>query len=428
MCFQDVISMVKSEKGNDMATHRGFRFIKHQKSGDGTKQYWKCDKTMVKATTASQPRTPICSNPVAPSLSKSAVRKQVRRVRIKHQIPVVEARRVEDVDIPAAMLYALLKNKSRTTYLKLFRMIRNLWPDFRPTSFSVDFELAAIQALQETFPVVFLLDESSSVKLSSDILFGRILFGSILFRCVILFVRVLSGRILYGGIIFSGNLLDGFFCLYSLGCSKKNQRVKALERQESSHLNLVVCLKVVGGLFESIYKPEEEDSCSTTSPPELSSSCNPPAPSYPPLISAPLEETEKMCAEVSSASFLLDSGTSSPRLPDYFVPIQEQPLEPAFVGPRPMGSPSIAIFPTSGYPGSQRIAGTKQQQNVLGKAGHLNEKEDAEEHQLADEHNDQESVSTKQSSCNSTPFVLVNCLNGSSAGRSAKKTTNSSHC
>uniref|UniRef100_A0A915DLL6 FLYWCH-type domain-containing protein n=1 Tax=Ditylenchus dipsaci TaxID=166011 RepID=A0A915DLL6_9BILA len=102
MCFQDVISMVKSEKGNDMATHRGFRFIKHQKSGDGTKQYWKCDKTMVKATTASQPRTPICSNPVAPSLSKSAVRKQVRRVRIKHQIPVVEARRVEDVDIPAA--------------------------------------------------------------------------------------------------------------------------------------------------------------------------------------------------------------------------------------------------------------------------------------------------------------------------------------
>uniref|UniRef100_A0A915EDY8 MULE transposase domain-containing protein n=1 Tax=Ditylenchus dipsaci TaxID=166011 RepID=A0A915EDY8_9BILA len=51
-----------------------------------------------------------------------------------------------------SVLYALLKNKSRTTYLKLFRMIRNLWPDFRSTSFSVDFQLAAIQALQETFP------------------------------------------------------------------------------------------------------------------------------------------------------------------------------------------------------------------------------------------------------------------------------------
>uniref|UniRef100_A0A915D697 Vacuolar proton pump subunit B n=1 Tax=Ditylenchus dipsaci TaxID=166011 RepID=A0A915D697_9BILA len=38
---EDVISMVKSEKGNDMATHRGFRFVKHQKSGDSTKQYWK---------------------------------------------------------------------------------------------------------------------------------------------------------------------------------------------------------------------------------------------------------------------------------------------------------------------------------------------------------------------------------------------------
>uniref|UniRef100_A0A915DJD9 Homeobox protein A2 n=1 Tax=Ditylenchus dipsaci TaxID=166011 RepID=A0A915DJD9_9BILA len=77
-----------------------------------------------------------------------------------------------------------------------------------------------------------------------------------------------------------------------------------------------------GHLNEKEDAEEEEDSCSTTSPPELSSSCNPPAPSYPPLISAPLEETEKMCAEVSSASFLLDSGTSSPRLPDYFVPIQ----------------------------------------------------------------------------------------------------------
>uniref|UniRef100_A0A915EAS9 Uncharacterized protein n=1 Tax=Ditylenchus dipsaci TaxID=166011 RepID=A0A915EAS9_9BILA len=35
-------------------------------------------------------------------LSKSAVRKQVRRIRIRNRIPVVEARRVEDVQIPAA--------------------------------------------------------------------------------------------------------------------------------------------------------------------------------------------------------------------------------------------------------------------------------------------------------------------------------------
>uniref|UniRef100_A0A915DJI6 Uncharacterized protein n=1 Tax=Ditylenchus dipsaci TaxID=166011 RepID=A0A915DJI6_9BILA len=133
-----------------------------------------------------------------------------------------------------------------------------------------------------------------------------------------------------------------------------------------------------------------------------------------------------MCAEVSSASFLLDSGTSSPRLPDYFVPIQEQPPEPAFVGAKAYGSPSIAIFPTSGYLALREMQEQKQQQNVLGKAGHLSEEEDTEEHKLADEHNDQESVLTKGSSCNSTPFVLVDCLNGSSAGRNANKTTNSS--
>uniref|UniRef100_A0A915DBI7 MULE transposase domain-containing protein n=1 Tax=Ditylenchus dipsaci TaxID=166011 RepID=A0A915DBI7_9BILA len=274
----DIIPMVKSSKGNDMAIHHGFRFMKHQKNEDETKQYWKCDKayggngakckarlhTLVAsnlflkfiphdsiyphnheidpmAVTVSKIKANIKQRSVetrekpqqllnhelqsapiavASSLSKSAVRKQVRRIRIRNQIPVVEARRVEDVQIPAAsqgfraqiadpervllfgrerninwsaemkivymdgtfsitphpfaqvyvvlaersarvenggkwvfpVLYALLKNKSRPTYVKLFKMIREVWPQFRPASFSVDFELAAIQALQEVFP------------------------------------------------------------------------------------------------------------------------------------------------------------------------------------------------------------------------------------------------------------------------------------
>uniref|UniRef100_A0A915EEL0 FLYWCH-type domain-containing protein n=1 Tax=Ditylenchus dipsaci TaxID=166011 RepID=A0A915EEL0_9BILA len=153
--------MVKSEKGNYMATHRGFRFMKHQKSGDGTNQYWKCDKNMVFI-----PHDSICSHnhevdpmvvtvsrikanlkqraidtreksqqllnhelqsapiAVAPSLSKSAVRKQVRRVRIKHQIPVVEARRVEDVDIPAAS--QIYKCTGGQEHVLLFERERNI--------------------------------------------------------------------------------------------------------------------------------------------------------------------------------------------------------------------------------------------------------------------------------------------------------------
>jgi len=39
---------------------------------------------------------------LGPSLKDSASRKQIRRYRIKHQIPVVEARNVQDVDIPMA--------------------------------------------------------------------------------------------------------------------------------------------------------------------------------------------------------------------------------------------------------------------------------------------------------------------------------------
>lgn len=50
------------------------------------------------------------------------------------------------------VLYALLMNKSQTTYQRLFDMIKQLWPAFSPTSISVDFEKASINALQICFP------------------------------------------------------------------------------------------------------------------------------------------------------------------------------------------------------------------------------------------------------------------------------------
>uniref|UniRef100_A0A915DTF0 MULE transposase domain-containing protein n=1 Tax=Ditylenchus dipsaci TaxID=166011 RepID=A0A915DTF0_9BILA len=50
------------------------------------------------------------------------------------------------------VLYALLRTKSAAVYTQMFRMIKDLWPQFSPTSISMDFEQAAIQASIEVFP------------------------------------------------------------------------------------------------------------------------------------------------------------------------------------------------------------------------------------------------------------------------------------
>uniref|UniRef100_A0A915E667 FLYWCH-type domain-containing protein n=1 Tax=Ditylenchus dipsaci TaxID=166011 RepID=A0A915E667_9BILA len=155
MCFQDVISTVKSEKGNDMATHRGFRFMKHQKSGDGTKQYWKCDKTYGGngAKCKARLHTLVAQKILGDSGADGEDSERERNINWSAemqviymdgtfsitpepfaQVYVILAERSARVDNGGKwvfpVLYALLKNKSRTTYLKLFRMIRNLWPDF----------------------------------------------------------------------------------------------------------------------------------------------------------------------------------------------------------------------------------------------------------------------------------------------------------
>uniref|UniRef100_A0A915EQP4 MULE transposase domain-containing protein n=1 Tax=Ditylenchus dipsaci TaxID=166011 RepID=A0A915EQP4_9BILA len=281
----DQITIVTSVKGEDKAVHRGFLFQKKRQNKDGSKQEWHCDKykeknggckaglhTLVKGSVfmkfkphdvnrshnhAEDPmavplsvlkanikkraapkqllNNELQSMPLAlaPSVSDSAVRKMVRRQRIKNEIPVVETGDVGNIDIPLVakmyrdgagreelfvlgdsgkedshrillfgrqshirwseemdvvfgdgtfdpapkpfkqiyvilaeqtarvnnsgkwvfpVLYALLMNKSRETYVKLFRMIPELWLAFIPSLFNVDFELAAIQAINEVFP------------------------------------------------------------------------------------------------------------------------------------------------------------------------------------------------------------------------------------------------------------------------------------
>uniref|UniRef100_A0A915E0E2 MULE transposase domain-containing protein n=1 Tax=Ditylenchus dipsaci TaxID=166011 RepID=A0A915E0E2_9BILA len=49
------------------------------------------------------------------------------------------------------LLYALLPNKSEACYMKMFEMIKTLWPRFRPTSASLDYEMGLINAVKESF-------------------------------------------------------------------------------------------------------------------------------------------------------------------------------------------------------------------------------------------------------------------------------------
>lgn len=50
------------------------------------------------------------------------------------------------------VLYCLLPNKRGATYERMFRAIRDIWPQLNPSSVSMDFELAAINAATVIFP------------------------------------------------------------------------------------------------------------------------------------------------------------------------------------------------------------------------------------------------------------------------------------
>ena len=52
------------------------------------------------------------------------------------------------------LLYVLLPNKSFATYNRLFSVIKNLQPQFRPSEWMTDFETAAINAIRVNFPQV----------------------------------------------------------------------------------------------------------------------------------------------------------------------------------------------------------------------------------------------------------------------------------
>lgn len=93
-----------------------------------------------------------------------------------HQIYVILAERNGFV-LP--LLYALLPNKRRQTYNLLFETIAQRWPNLKPSSISVDFEIAAFQAAQtafqdaQMFGCLFHLTRNMKKKLTEEQLIGR---------------------------------------------------------------------------------------------------------------------------------------------------------------------------------------------------------------------------------------------------------------
>lgn len=58
----------------------------------------------------------------------------------------------EDLGGVHPVIYALLPNKKTETYRNFLKILKNLNPELSPSSISIDFEIAAISAIQEAFP------------------------------------------------------------------------------------------------------------------------------------------------------------------------------------------------------------------------------------------------------------------------------------
>jgi len=76
-------------------------------------------------------------------------------------------------------MYALLPNKRQETYDGLFGLTKTIWPLFNPTSISLEFEMAVMNSVLQTFPrakrhgCLFHLTKRIRRQLSENILLQR---------------------------------------------------------------------------------------------------------------------------------------------------------------------------------------------------------------------------------------------------------------
>lgn len=86
--------------------------------------------------------------------------KLVQRARRQNAVFPTVPQNINELEIPdryqnyqrTDVLYGLLTNKTKSTYARFFRLVKEIWPQFNPRVFSTDYEAAIIGAIQEVFP------------------------------------------------------------------------------------------------------------------------------------------------------------------------------------------------------------------------------------------------------------------------------------
>lgn len=86
--------------------------------------------------------------------------KLVQRARRQNAVFPAVPQNINELEIPdryqnyqrTDVLYGLLTNKTKSTYARFFRLVKEIWPHLNPRVFSTDYEAAIIGAIQEVFP------------------------------------------------------------------------------------------------------------------------------------------------------------------------------------------------------------------------------------------------------------------------------------
>uniref|UniRef100_A0A914MUD1 FLYWCH-type domain-containing protein n=1 Tax=Meloidogyne incognita TaxID=6306 RepID=A0A914MUD1_MELIC len=92
--------------------------------------------------------------------TKKATNLLVQRARRQNAVFPAVPQNINELEIPdryqnyqrTDVLYGLLTNKTKSTYARFFRLVKEIWPQFNPRVFSTDYEAAIIGAIQEVFP------------------------------------------------------------------------------------------------------------------------------------------------------------------------------------------------------------------------------------------------------------------------------------
>uniref|UniRef100_A0A915DPN2 FLYWCH-type domain-containing protein n=1 Tax=Ditylenchus dipsaci TaxID=166011 RepID=A0A915DPN2_9BILA len=144
------VETVPSQKSNLKLVYDRHLFVFQKWNIDRTKKFWKCDK--YEADGCPKRLHTDVMNRVISQVSEHNHETNPARIgvhRVKESLRTRATLQWSGFVLP--LLYVLLPNKSEACYMKMFEMVKNLWPRFQPTSASLDYEMGLINAVKESF-------------------------------------------------------------------------------------------------------------------------------------------------------------------------------------------------------------------------------------------------------------------------------------